>query len=75
MDYVLNVWIMYLRQWLFFGSPKRWDRWHIIPQLAVCTTYIPLIVLAFCGVKNATDPTFYGNQKTTIDYMTCVSFR
>ena len=22
------------------GSPKRWDRWHIIPQLAVYTTYI-----------------------------------
>ncbi len=32
------------------GSPKRWDRWHIIPQLAVYTTYIPLIVLAFWGV-------------------------
>ena len=23
-------------------SPKRWDRWHITPQLAVYTTYIPL---------------------------------
>ncbi len=31
------------------GSPKRWDRWHIIPQLAVYTTYIPLIVLAEPG--------------------------
>ncbi len=26
------------------GSPKRWDPWHIIPQLAVYTTYIPLIL-------------------------------
>ena len=40
------------------GSPKRWDRWHIIPQLAVYTTYIPLIVLAFWRGPYATDPTF-----------------
>ena len=30
------------------GSLNRWDRYHIIPQLAVVyTTYIPLIVLAY----------------------------
>ena len=30
------------------GSPKRWDRWHIIPPIGrKNTTYIPLIVLAF----------------------------
>ena len=28
------------------GSLNRWDRWYIITQLAVYTTYIPLIVLA-----------------------------
>ena len=27
----------------FPGSLNRWDRYHIIPQLAVYTTYIPLI--------------------------------
>ena len=42
------------------GSPKRWDRWHIIPQLAgkiplTYTTYSPCLRL---GVKIATDPTF-----------------
>ena len=25
------------------GSPKRWDRWHIIPRLAVYTTYIYIL--------------------------------
>ena len=39
-------------QWLF-QVPLKGGRWHIIPQLAVYTTYIPLIVLAFWGVKNA----------------------
>ena len=33
-----------------FGSRKRWDRWHIIPQPAVYTTYIPLLYIAFWGV-------------------------
>ena len=28
------------------GSLNRWDRWYIITQLAVYTTYTPLIVLA-----------------------------
>ena len=36
-------------QWLFL-VPLKGGRWHIIPQLAVYTTYIPLIVLAFWGV-------------------------
>ena len=30
----------------FPGSLNGWDRWYIITQLAVYTTYIPLIVLA-----------------------------
>ena len=45
------------------GSPKRWDRWHSPSpnwqeKYHLYTTYIPLIVLAFWGVKSATDPTF-----------------
>ena len=55
-------------QWLFL-VPVKGGRWHIIPQLAVHTTYIPLIVLAFWGVKNATDPTFYGNQKQPLNFL------
>ena len=35
-------------QWLFL-VPVKGGRWHIIPQLAVCTTYIPLI-LPFGGL-------------------------
>ncbi len=53
-------------QWLFL-VPVKGGRWHIIPQLAVYTTYIPLIVLAFWGVKNATHPTFFGNQKRQLN--------
>ena len=56
-------------QWLFL-VPLIGGRWHTIPQLAVYTTYMPLIFLAFWGgekcwgVKNATDPTVIkGNQK------------
>ena len=30
------------------GYPKG-GRWHIIPQLAVYTTHIPLIYIAFLG--------------------------
>ncbi len=50
---------------LVFGSPKRWDRCHIIPQLAVYTTYIPLI---YClpGVLYATYH-LLGEPETTID--------
>ena len=41
-------------------------RWNIIPQLAVYTTYIPLIVLAFWGGKNATYHLLW-EPETTID--------
>ena len=45
------------------GSPKRWDRWYIIPQLAVYTTYIPLIVLAEPGGwKMLPIPPFMGTR-------------
>ena len=47
------------------GSPKRWDRWHIIPQLAAYTTYIPLI---YCLLGGYMLPTiFLGEPETTID--------
>ena len=36
---------MLIFQWLFL-VPVKGGRWHIIPQLAVHTTYMPLIVLA-----------------------------
>ena len=29
-----------LCQWLFSGSPKRWDRWHITLQKAIYKWYI-----------------------------------
>ena len=32
------------------GSRKRWDWWHIIPHLAVYTTYIPFIYCLRLGV-------------------------
>ena len=40
------------------GSHKRWDRWHIIPQLA---GKIPLIYFLLAGYMPPT--TSYGNQK------------
>ena len=43
------------------GSPKRWDRWHIIPQLAVYTTYI----LPSGGVYGTYH--LIGEPETTID--------
>ena len=48
------------------GSPKG-GRWHIIPQLAVYTTYIPLIYIAFWGVY----ATYHllGEPETTIEYV------
>ena len=51
------------------GSPKRWDWWHSpIPQLAgKIPLYIPLIVLAEPGGLCATVPSFWGNQKQTIE--------
>ena len=44
-----DFWKTRVIQWLFL-APLNGGRWHIIPQLAVYTTYIPLIVLAFWGV-------------------------
>ena len=56
----------YLYSMVVFGSRKRWDRWHIIPQLAVYTTYIPLIYcLLGCYMLRTT---FYGNQKQPLIY-------
>ena len=46
--------------------PLKGGRWHIIPQLAVYTTYIPLIVLAFWGAPYATYH-LLGEPETTID--------
>ena len=43
-------------QWLFL-VPVKGGRWHIIPQLAVYTTYIPLIYSLLGGLY-ATNPTF-----------------
>ena len=39
---------------------------HIITQLAICTTSIPLIVLAFWGVKCYIPP-FFLEPETTIE--------
>ena len=49
-----------LCQWLFL-VPVKGGRWHIIPHLAVYTTYIPLIYCLLGGYMLST--TFYGNQK------------
>ena len=53
-------------QWLFL-VPLKGGRWHIIPQLAVYTTYIPLIVLAFWGVI-CYQAHLLGEPETTIDH-------
>ena len=46
------------------GSLNRWDRWYAIPQLAVYTTYIPLI---YCLLGDYISPTTYwGNQETPL---------
>ncbi len=46
-------------QWLFL-VPVKGGRWHIIPQLAVYTTYIPLIYCLLGGCMLPT--TFYRNH-------------
>ena len=60
-----------LYQWLFL-VPVKGGRWHIIPQLAVYTTYIPLIYhlyttyipLIYCLLGGYIIPTtFYRNLK------------
>ena len=43
LGYMLNIY-----QWLFL-VPLKGGRWHIIPQLAVYTTYIPLIYCLLGG--------------------------
>ena len=50
----------FLDQWLFL-VPLKGGRWHIIPQLAVYTTYIPLIYCLLGGYMLPT--TSQGNQK------------
>ena len=54
-----------LIQWLFL-VPLKGGRWHIIPELAVYTTYIPLIVLAFWGVICYRSH-LLGEPETTLD--------
>ena len=50
----------FYNQWLFL-VPLKGGRWHVIPQLAIYTTYIPLI---YCQLGDYMPPTtFYGNQK------------
>ena len=56
-----HPWEWYIYQWLFL-VPLKGGRWHIIPQLAVYTTYI----FPSRGLY-ATDPTFYGNQKQALN--------
>ena len=53
-------------QWLFL-VPVKGGRWHIIPQLAVYTTYIPLIYCLLGGYMLPT--TFYGNQKQPLKHI------
>ena len=53
-------------QWLF-RVPLKGGRWHIIPQLAVYTTYIPLIY-CFLGGEKCYLPPSSGTISTTIDF-------
>ena len=61
----MNQWLLMLVPLSSVGSvanrpSPNWQEIH--------TTYIPLIVLAEPGgVKNATDPTFWGNQKQPLN--------
>ncbi len=59
----------------FSGSFKGWDRWHIIPQLAVYTIYIPFIytygaILIYCLLGGYIIPTtlynLYRNLKNPL---------
>ena len=52
-------------QWLFL-VPVKGGRWHIIPQLAIYTTYIPLIYCLLWGYMLPT--IFYGNQKQPLNH-------
>ncbi len=53
-------------QWLFL-VPLKGGRWHIIPQLAVYTTYIPLIYCLLGGYMLPSPP-FRGTSIPTIDH-------
>ena len=46
----------------FPGSLNRWYRYHMIPQLAVYTTYIPLIYCQL-GWLYITDPTYFSGTR------------
>ena len=50
-------------QWLFL-VPLKGGRWHIIPQLAVYTTYIPLV---YCLLGLYATYHLLGEPETTID--------
>ena len=52
-------------QWLFL-VPLKGGRWHIIPQLAVYTTYIPLIY-CLLGGKKCYRSHLLGEPETTIE--------
>ena len=58
-----NCWTWDLDQWLFL-VPLKGGRWHIIPQLAVYTTYIPLIYCLLGGYIIPT--TYYQNLKNPL---------
>ena len=62
-------------QWLFLVSVTGGigGRWYIIPQLAVYTTYIPLIVLTFWGGYIATYH-LLGEPETTIENNLCLGW-
>ena len=51
-------------QWLFL-VPLKGGRWHIIPQLAVYATYIPLIYCLLGGYIIPT--TYYQNQNNSMN--------
>ena len=52
------------------GSLSRWDRWYMIPQLAVYTTYIPLIVLAYWVIIYHRSHRLREQIETTIEHCT-----
>ena len=62
-----NMWDQFIYQWLIL-VPVKGGRWHIIHQLAVYTTYIPLIVLAFPDMLPI--PPFTGTISTSIESTT-----
>ena len=55
----------FIDQWLFL-FPAKGGRWHIIPQLAVYTTYIPLILYSLLG-GYMLPTTYYQNQNNSMN--------